>query len=345
MSKRYAIYVTNKIADIRELKISSILNFLFLPVQMKTNSWFLNTGNSFKDYQKDIIFSPTNQPKFINKYDNMDFITMWSSEESAQMFLDKLKYELATNTVEVNTKTSTGGIVYGDKQLGIFKGYKLAVVDVTELWEEFTIERNSHFQKRLARDKENIMRINKDGNAYDRMYTNQIEMMMKPSHNFYFNPKNGRFPAGVDSNIDLRARVYGDPSVIYVEDFSSFEELLSFRDKIRDMELVPIKSDDMHKKYHATDKMELMSSIDFGSSNIIFSENKFPYMLPEDVSQNLIWIKDGTSQLEVISFVEEHVRTHGMSNVIIFERPNNIDVKLVKGSFPFIRHIHFWHKK
>jgi hypothetical protein len=342
MSKRYAIYATNKTADIREIKISSILDCLFKPVQMNTKSWFLNTGNSFKDFQKDIIFSPTNQPKFLNKYDNMDFITMWSSEESAKMFLDKLKYELVNNDVELNKKS----FLTEDKQkeLSIFKGYKFAVVDVTDLWEEFTKERNSHFQRKLARDKENIIRIHKNGSAYDRLYTKQIEIMIKPSHN-YFNPKNNMFPLGVNSNTDLRARVYVEPSVIYLEDFSSFDELLSFRDKIRDLELVPIKSDDMHKKYHSIDKSELLVSVEFNNSNIILTENKFPYMLPEDVSQNLIWIKDGTSQEEVIDFVEEQVRNHGMSNVIIFERPNNIDVKLVKGSFPFIRHIHFWHKK
>ena len=134
------------------------------------------------------------------------------------------------------------------------------------------------------------------------------------------------------------------PYLIFIEDFKSFDDLLKVRELIRDLRLVPIKSDEMHIKYHATDKEELMASIDFSNNNVIFMENKFPYMLPEDVSQNIIWIKDGTKQSEVLYFIYNKIMEYGLE-VILFERPNNIKTPLVKGSFPYIRHIHFWCRK
>ena len=142
----------------------------------------------------------------------------------------------------------------------------------------------------------------------------------------------------------LNKEHYEKPAIIFPNDFKSFGDLYIHRDLIRHLELVPIKSDEMHKKYHATDKEELMASIDFSNNNIIFMENKFPYMLPEDVSQNIIWVKDGTKQSEVLYFLYNKILEHGLDS-IIFERPNNITTKLVKGSFPFIRHIHFWCRK
>ena len=145
-------------------------------------------------------------------------------------------------------------------------------------------------------------------------------------------------------NAVLNKEHYEAPAIIFPEDFKSFVDLYIHRDLIRYLELVPIKSDEMHKKYHATDKVELLNSIDFSENNILFMENQFPYMLPSDVSQNIIWIKEGTKQSEVYHFIYNKILEIGLE-VVIFERPNNITTKLVKGSFPFIRHVHFWSKK
>ena len=71
--------------------------------------------------------------------------------------------------------------------------------------------------------------------------------------------------------------------------------------------------------------------------------NQFPYLLPEDTSQNIIWIKDGTSEAEVQVFIYNRI-LEIEKDIIMFERPFNVKTKMVKGSFPFIRHIHFWYK-
>jgi len=101
----------------------------------------------------------------------------------------------------------------------------------------------------------------------------------------------------------------------------------------------------MQKTYHSIDKDELIKGIDFGNSNIVFLENQFPYVLPPDTKQNIVWIRPGVSENAVISFLLNKVKQLGTKDIILFERPLNIKTKFVKGSFPFIRHIHFWHKK
>lgn len=139
------------------------------------------------------------------------------------------------------------------------------------------------------------------------------------------------------------------PYLIFTEDFKSFEDLLKVRELIRDLRLVPIKSDEMQKHYHSFDKNYLLETIKFQNSNFLFLKNHFPYMLPDDVEQFIIWIKDGTSQKDVIEFIDNKCidlfEINNNFQPILFERPFIAKTKLVKPSFPFIRHIHFWFKK
>jgi len=148
----------------------------------------------------------------------------------------------------------------------------------------------------------------------------------------------------------LEKETHEQPFIIFLEDFKSFDDLLKAKMDIRDLKLVPIKTDEMQKKYHSIDKDTLMNTIQFGNSNFLFLENQFPYMLPTDVAQNIIWIKEGTNQKEVIRYIDDlfvdfFEKRNGDFDLILFERPFGIKTKLVKGSFPFVRHIHFWYKK
>ena len=140
----------------------------------------------------------------------------------------------------------------------------------------------------------------------------------------------------------LQKEEHQKPFIIFPQDFQSFNDLLQVKDLIRDLKLVPIKSDEMQKYYHSFSKEELLNQIKF-SSNILYLENNFPYLLPKDVSQNIIWIKEETSDTEILNFIEEKISHLG--DVILFERSPLIKTKLVKSSFPHIRHIHLWHKK
>lgn len=133
------------------------------------------------------------------------------------------------------------------------------------------------------------------------------------------------------------------PFIIFPHDFKSFNDIFSVRFLIRDLKLVPIKSDEMQLKYHSIDKTELLKSINFGDKDIILLENQFPYQLPNDVGQKIIWIKPDVSEETVIDFIQQKIAIYG-DNIILFERPSNIKTKLVKGSFPLLRHVHFWHQ-
>jgi hypothetical protein len=132
------------------------------------------------------------------------------------------------------------------------------------------------------------------------------------------------------------------PYVIFTEDFKSFDELYEYRQMIFNLELVPIKSDEIHKKYHSVNTEDLIKSIDFDKNNILFKKNDYPYLLPNDIEQYLIWIKKDTSDKEVKEFLQEKIKEY--KKAITFERSPEITTELVKGSFKYIRHIHFWFK-
>lgn len=143
----------------------------------------------------------------------------------------------------------------------------------------------------------------------------------------------------------LNGNKHERPFVIFVEDFPTFKDLYKVRHEIRDLRLVPLKSDEIYNKYHSVDKEELLRTVDFGNNDIFISENEFPYMLPPNTSQNLIWIKDGVEDSIIENYLHQIIKEIGTEEVILFERPINIDTFLVKGSFPQIRHIHFWYEK
>jgi len=156
-------------------------------------------------------------------------------------------------------------------------------------------------------------------------------------------------PTLLTPNSILEKEIHDTPFIIFPEDFKSFDDLLKVRNDIRDLRLVPIKSDEMQKKYHSFNKEDLLRTIQFDDSNFLFLENSFPYMLPADVSQNIIWIKEGTSQKDILNYIDDKIcyffELNNNFEPILFERPFGIKTKLVKGSFPFIRHIHFWYKR
>ena len=133
-------------------------------------------------------------------------------------------------------------------------------------------------------------------------------------------------------NSVLNKKEHNKPYVLLLKDFKSYDDILKYRHMIRDLELVPIKSDEMYQKYHSIDTQKLLESIDFTDSPILFKENE------------LIWIQKGTPEKMILKFVQSKIDKYG-DDVILFERPLNIKTELVKGSFPHIRHIHFWFKK
>ncbi len=133
--------------------------------------------------------------------------------------------------------------------------------------------------------------------------------------------------------------------------FPSFKSLLNRRDYIRNLRLLPIKTDADQVTYHAQphDSLKDLVSKYFGENDdLAMAPNKFPYFLPKDTYQYIVWIKDQSVQNEkVYEFVAKAKIALSVPNdeIILFERPKNTKSKLVKGTLPEFRHVHFWIRK
>lgn len=138
------------------------------------------------------------------------------------------------------------------------------------------------------------------------------------------------------------------PDIITPVSYNNFKELLLRKDKIKNLELVPIKNDEIHEYYNSINKDILIHLLEeeFGNEQIILLKNQYEYWLPNDVMQYIIWMKDGIHELDVIFFIKRCLQYFrlDLNEVILFERPRNITSKLVKGTLTNYRHIHFWKK-
>jgi len=138
------------------------------------------------------------------------------------------------------------------------------------------------------------------------------------------------------------------PKVIHPNIYRSFNALMMYRDQIRDLELVPVKDDVLHESYNAirsdpklvTDIIELL-----GEDDLMLAPNKYPYHLPPGVDQLILWVKHfETSRQKIVDFLARTMAFLEIEHddIILFERPVRNKSKLVKGTFPAVRHVHVW---
>jgi len=73
--EKYAIYVIDKLPELRDFKIKELLNIQFTPI-INSNSYFIGGNND--------------KIKHINWYDNREYINTWSTKEQADEFLNFL---------------------------------------------------------------------------------------------------------------------------------------------------------------------------------------------------------------------------------------------------------------
>lgn len=141
------------------------------------------------------------------------------------------------------------------------------------------------------------------------------------------------------------------PKVIHPNIYRNFNQLLIHRSEIRDLQLVPVKDDVLHESYNAirddpklvTDIMDL-----FGDDDLVLAPNKYPYHLPQDVVQYILWVKRfESSRQHLVDFLARTMAFLELDrdDVIFFERPVRNKSKLVKGTFPAVRHVHVWFRK
>lgn len=147
----------------------------------------------------------------------------------------------------------------------------------------------------------------------------------------------------------LLGREFLRPGIIDPRIYPNFQSLRADRERVRHLELLPIKTDDEYVRYHEQVQEELERQVKevLGPSKMAIAPNLFSYWLPEDLEQSLIWIANpNTPSIEIAEFISKTMRLLRLApdKLILFERPINIETKLIKGTFAEVRHIHFWYK-
>lgn len=146
----------------------------------------------------------------------------------------------------------------------------------------------------------------------------------------------------------LAQEEFDEPYIILPKDFERFEQILKYRDYVRDLKLCPLKDFDSHAFYNSLGKEDLFLEVQayLKHDDIVIRPNKYPYLLPANCEQMLIWIKKNVSDGDVIQFIENYIseNNYDISDIILFERPFHTTSKYVKGTFPHVRHIHLWRK-
>ncbi len=145
----------------------------------------------------------------------------------------------------------------------------------------------------------------------------------------------------------LNEKEFPEPKVINGDD-SSFDFLLANKEEIKNLRLVPVKDDVTHKFYNSINRDLLASEISekLKKSDIFLLENEYPYWLPADLKQFIIWVQTDLAPVEVLRFIAKVSKFLKVDykDLILFERPMRTKSKLVKGTIPHFRHIHFWIK-
>jgi hypothetical protein len=147
---------------------------------------------------------------------------------------------------------------------------------------------------------------------------------------------------------ELLARTeFEPPEVITPPSYPNFTSLVEARERIRTLQLLPIKTEHDHVLYNAQPKEKLAGLVQeqLGGDALALAPNEFPHFLPDDVQQNVVWMQNpDTDRGEVAQFIARCMQRLGLSteDVILFERPRETQSALVKPTLPGIGHVHFW---
>lgn len=114
----WAVFVTNNISIIREIRMANVVEENYAPFLPK-KPYFIGFGlsNGTKKF-----------PKFLNWYDNLDYIVKWNTKEEAQSWLDKTISE-----AETHYNTGKDPFYHLSKTKGDWKNYLFIVVNINNL--------------------------------------------------------------------------------------------------------------------------------------------------------------------------------------------------------------------
>ena len=137
------------------------------------------------------------------------------------------------------------------------------------------------------------------------------------------------------------------PKILAPVHLHDFDDVYELRDEIRNLRALPVKTNDERDRYHKTPKEQLLAEIQsyFKGSAIAIVPNAYPYWLPDDLRQEIVWIANREVQDdEVATAIAKHLVSIPTERFILFERSINTDAQMFRGTLKEVRHIHLWTK-
>lgn len=135
------------------------------------------------------------------------------------------------------------------------------------------------------------------------------------------------------------------PELIHPENYPNFETLLSERERIRTLQLLPVRTPEDRKHYQSQPQEQMRDAVEgyLEGKDFALQRNPFPYHLPSDVGEHIIWIKNKETSHEAISeFLAPSLSAINRTPdaIILFEKSHLTQTKIVRGTYPYRRHIH-----
>lgn len=150
---------------------------------------------------------------------------------------------------------------------------------------------------------------------------------------------------------EILEQIEHEREVITALNYPDFESLKQARAMIRDLRLVPERSDAVQAEYERMSRnlyLRLIREYYLNGSPISLVKEMYPSDLCPDVDQRVVWIKDdNTPDHFIAEFIAKAMRVSRltMEDLILFERSRKTNTHLVKAAVPEFRHIHLWMNK
>jgi len=148
----------------------------------------------------------------------------------------------------------------------------------------------------------------------------------------------------------LHATQLGEPKKIDPKKYPDFASLMKERERIRSLQLVPVKRSEDWKGYHKENRDKRLGLIGdyLKDADFAYELNLYPYDLPPDTDQYILWLKDKDASPETVAqYVAQVVQSLSINpdEMIVFEKSMEANSRFVRGSVPEYRHLHVWVRK
>ncbi|MCL5091476.1 MAG: aminoglycoside phosphotransferase family protein [Patescibacteria group bacterium] len=148
----------------------------------------------------------------------------------------------------------------------------------------------------------------------------------------------------------LHATQFEQPETIDPKKYPDFDSLMKERERIRNLQLVPVKRSEDWKGYNRERRGKRLDTIAgyLKDADFAYELNLYPYDLPPDTDQYILWLKDKNASPETVAqYAAQVVQALSIDpdEMIVFERSMEANSRFVRGSVPEFRHLHVWVRK